>query len=49
MLLVIGFWFVVSLNIGIFNMENYFKLLLNIECEFEMKDYLCLLLGVYRV
>lgn len=46
---VTGFRSVASSNIGTFNTENYFKLLLNIECESEMKDYLCSLSGVYRV
>lgn len=38
---VTGFRSVASSNIGTFNTENYFKLLLNIERESEMKDYLC--------
>lgn len=46
---VTGFRSVASSNIGTFNTENYFKLLLNIEREAEMKDYLCSLSGVYRV
>lgn len=46
---VTGFRSDASSNIGTFNTENYFKLLLNIERESEMKDYLCSLSGVYRV